>query len=221
MTIASRRELRRSQTIEEILAIAVEVMAQLGVAGLSLSEVARRLGIKPPSLYKYFPSRLALFDRLFQLGHQQHLDAFRSGAEAAEPGLPALMSAVRAGGRWAIANQPLAQLLFWRPIPGFQPSADAYSPSLAMVDDVRRMVGDAVHRGQLGRTAATQEGADVFSVLITGVLSQQLANAPDESFDDGRFTRLTPRIFAMFQDHYPPAEVHDADHHAHLPHQPA
>jgi hypothetical protein len=52
-----RRAARRSQTIDEILSIAVELMGEYGVAGLSLSEVARRLGIQPPSLYKYFPSR--------------------------------------------------------------------------------------------------------------------------------------------------------------------
>jgi AcrR family transcriptional regulator len=221
MAVGSRRELRRSQTIEEILAIAIEVMAEVGVAGLSLSEVARRLGIRPPSLYKYFPSRLALFDRLFQLGHQQHLDEFRAGAEEAEPGVPALNAAVQASGRWAMANQPLAQLLFWRPVPGFEPSAQAYAPSIAMVEDVRRMLGEAVRRGQVGPAAATEEGAAVLSVLVTGMLSQQLANAPHESFEDGRFTRLGPHIFAMFQDHYPPAEVPHADHRTHHPPQPA
>jgi AcrR family transcriptional regulator len=221
MAVGGRRELRRSQTIEEILAIAIEVMAEVGVAGLSLSEVARRLGIRPPSLYKYFPSRLALFDRLFQLGHQQHLDEFRAGADGAELGLPALIAALGASGRWAMANQPLAQLLFWRPVPGFEPSAEAYAPSIAMVEDVRRMLGEAVRRGQVGPAAATDEGAAVLSVLITGMLSQQLANAPHESFEDGRFTRLGPHVFAMFQDHYPPAEEPHADHRTHHSPQPA
>jgi AcrR family transcriptional regulator len=215
MTVGSRRELRRNQTIDEILTIAVDVMAEVGVAGLSLSEVARRLGIRPPSLYKYFPSRLALFDRLFQLGHQQHLDDFRAGAEAAEPGLPALISALQASGRWAMANQPLAQLLFWRPVPGFEPSTEAFAPSQAMVEDVRRMLGDAVERGQLGPGAATEEGVAVLSVLVTGMLSQQLANAPQESFDQGRFTRLGPQIFAMFRDRYPLTEEPYGDSRAH------
>jgi AcrR family transcriptional regulator len=215
MALRSRRELRRNQTIDEILAIAVDVMAEAGVASLSLSEVARRLGIRPPSLYKYFPSRLALFDRLFQLGHQQHLDEFRAGAETAEPGLPALISALEASGRWAMANQPLAQLLFWRPVPGFEPSAEAFAPSLAMVQDVRRMLGDAVERSQLGPGAATEEGADVLSVLVAGMLSQQLANAPQECFEEGRFTRLGPQIFAMFQDRYPPTEEPHGDSRAH------
>jgi hypothetical protein len=51
----------------------------------------------------------------------------------------------------------------------------------------------------------------VLSVLVTGILSQQLANAADESFEDGRFTRLLSRVFDMFQAHYPSAEVHHDD----------
>src|SRR5262249_18703192 len=150
MLVGDRRELRRNQTIEEILAIAVDVMAELGVAGLSLSEVARRLGIRPPAPDKYFPSPLGRFDPLFQLAHPRHLEEFRAGAAAAESGLPALTAALLAGGRWAMANQPLAQLLFWRPVPGFEPSTEAFAPSVAMVEDVRRMLDEAVRRGHVG-----------------------------------------------------------------------
>jgi len=42
-----RRARRRQETIEEILTIAEDVMSEEGVNGLSLSEVARRLGVKP------------------------------------------------------------------------------------------------------------------------------------------------------------------------------
>ena len=63
-----RRARRRQETIEEILDIATEVMTEEGVNGLSLAEVARRLGVQPPSLYKYFPSLMAVYDALFRRG---------------------------------------------------------------------------------------------------------------------------------------------------------
>ncbi|MGO9854266.1 MAG: TetR/AcrR family transcriptional regulator, partial [Acidimicrobiales bacterium] len=47
--------------IEEILDIATQLMTEQGVNGLSLAEVARRLGVQPPSLYKYFPSLMAVY----------------------------------------------------------------------------------------------------------------------------------------------------------------
>ena len=68
-----RRARRRQETIEEILDIALEVMAEEGVNGLTLSEVARRLGVQPPSLYKYFDSLMTLYDGLFRRGQEAHL----------------------------------------------------------------------------------------------------------------------------------------------------
>ena len=65
-----RRARRRQETIEEILDIAEAVMLEEGVNGLSLSEVGRRLGVQPPSIYKYFPSLLAVYDALFERGSQ-------------------------------------------------------------------------------------------------------------------------------------------------------
>ena len=45
-----RRVLRRQQTIEEALDAAVAIMEEVGVGGLSMSEIARRLGMRQPSL---------------------------------------------------------------------------------------------------------------------------------------------------------------------------
>ena len=60
-----RRARRHQETIEEILDIAADVMTDEGVNGLSLAEVARRLGVQPPSIYKYFASLMAIYDALF------------------------------------------------------------------------------------------------------------------------------------------------------------
>jgi AcrR family transcriptional regulator len=198
----TRGERRRQDTIQEILDHAVAVMDEVGVAGLSMSEVARRVGIRPPSLYKYFPSRLALFDLLFRDGQQANLEAFRAGAETAAPGLQALAAGLEASGRWALANQSLAKLLFSRPVPGFEPSAEAFAPSLDMVADVQQMLRDAVALGELRPEAAGPDGLTIVSILTTGVLSQQLSNEPDAAFDDGRYTRLAPRLFDMFTKYY-------------------
>src|SRR3954451_6375291 len=63
-----RRQRRRQESIEEILDVALELMAEYGVAGLSLGEVARRVGIRPPSLYVYFASKNAVYDAVFSRG---------------------------------------------------------------------------------------------------------------------------------------------------------
>src|SRR6516162_11202936 len=108
-----RRARRRQETIREILQIARDVMTEEGVNGLSLAEVARRLGVQPPSLYKYFPSLMAIYDALFLEGQRRNLEAMRAGAQTAEPGLEALIAGLDASGRWCLANHAVAELLFW------------------------------------------------------------------------------------------------------------
>ena len=79
-------------------------MTEKGVNGLTLSEVARRLGVQPPSLYKYFDSLMALYDALFRRGQQAHLEVMRAAMEQAPPGLDALQAGLDASGRWCLAN---------------------------------------------------------------------------------------------------------------------
>ncbi len=98
-----------------------DVMTEDGVNGLSLSE-ARRLGVKPPSLYKYFPSLMAIYDALFLEGQRENLEVMRAAMQKSEPGLPALVAGRTASGQWGLDNRAVAELLFWRPVPSFHPS---------------------------------------------------------------------------------------------------
>src|SRR5215469_15623423 len=104
-----RRRRRRAETIDEIAAAALEVMARDGVAALSLSEVARRMGIQPPSLYKYFPSKLALYEELFKRGAREALAAFRAAAARAEPGWAGLTAGLEAIMRLCLDQQVAGQ----------------------------------------------------------------------------------------------------------------
>ena len=153
-----RRTRRRQETIREILQIARDVMTEDGVNGLSLAEVARRLGVQPPSLYKYFPSLMAIYDALFLEGQRENLRVMRTGMEGAESGLTALIAGLEASGRWALANRAVAELLFWRPVPSFHPSPEAFAVSMEMVELPRGGLADAVAKGQLG-PRANDEGA--------------------------------------------------------------
>src|SRR5580704_9388064 len=199
-----RRARRRQETIEEILDIAREVMTEEGVNGLSLAEVARRLGVQPPSLYKYFPSLMAIYDALFLEGQRQNLAAMRSGMHGADPGMDALIAGLEASGRWCLDNRAVAELLFWRPVPSFHPSPEAFAVSIEMVELQRGALADAVAKGQLG-PAANEEGAIyLVSTIIVGVLSQAFANEPDLPWGEGRFTpmfamlmRLVPAAFPV------------------------
>jgi AcrR family transcriptional regulator len=198
-----RRARRRQETIEEILDIARDVMTEEGVNGLSLAEVARRLGVQPPSLYKYFPSLMAIYDALFLRGQLENLAEMRQGMAGVAPGLDALIAGLEASGRWALGNRAVAELLFWRPVPSFHPSDEAFAPSVEMVALQRRALADAVAAGQLGPDANNEDAVYVVSTLIVGVLSQAFANEPDLPWGEGRFTPTFARLMRLLPAAFP------------------
>lgn len=178
-------------------------MAEEGVNGLSLAEVARRLGVQPPSLYKYFSSLRAVYDEIFRRGQLEHLDVMRHAMTESEPGLPALTAGLEASGRWALAHRATAQLMFWRPVPSFEPSDGAFAPSVGMVALQRAAMADAVAAGQLGPEADSDEAICLVSTLIVGVLSQAMANEPDLEWGQGRFTSAFPKLMKLLVAAYP------------------
>lgn len=201
---ADRRSRRRQETIEEILTIAEGVMTEEGVNGLSLSEVARRLGVKPPSIYKYFESLMAIYDALFERGQRTNLEIMRTAMAQAQPGLDALAAGLEAHGRWALAHPAIAQLLFWRPVPSFEPTAEAMAPSVEMVRLQRQALAAAAAAGQLGPGADSDEALWLTSVLVSGVLGQAMANEPGRPWGEGRFSPLLPKLLGTLAALYPP-----------------
>ena len=198
-----RRARRRQETIEEILDIAIDVMSEHGVNGLTLAEVARRLGVQPPSIYKYFPSIGAVYDALFKRAATENLVVLRDAMARGEPGLDALTAGLEASGRWVLQNQALAQLLFWRPVPGFEPSPEAFAPSEEIASLQQQAIADAVAAGQLGPDALEDAGYMV-SILIKGVLTQAMANEPHLEWGEGRFTPTFPKLMKLLPAAYPP-----------------
>ena len=186
--------------------MAVELMESDGVAALSLSAIARRLGMQPPSLYQYFPSRMAIYDALFKRSAELFRDVRREAQASAttEDQLELGLISVIAWSRWCMDNQVLAQLLFWRTVPGFEPSPAAFAPAQDASQDLREHLQKTVDAGLLHPDAASDEGIALYTSITSGVLSQQLANEPGASFEEGRFTRLLPTVLEMFYQRYTP-----------------
>ncbi|HEU5034377.1 MAG TPA: TetR/AcrR family transcriptional regulator [Mycobacteriales bacterium] len=202
-----RRQRRRLETIEEVLDVAAAVMAEQGVAGLSVGEVARRMGIRPPSLYVYFDSKGALYDALFERGWRllnAHLEQTRTQVLDHGTLEDALVDTGSAFVRWAIENPAYSQLLFWRPVPGFEPSPEAYAPAVRSLDGARQLFGELQQRGLLRADASIDEVTRDWTIVLAGIVSQQLSNAPREPFDSGTYTAALPGLVAMFTRHYGP-----------------
>jgi AcrR family transcriptional regulator len=196
---------RRAAVVDEALTHAVALMAEDGVGALTVSEVARRMGIRGPSLYKYFPSRHAVYDALFARGLAAQQAAVGAATSACPPGVERLRAGGAAVVRWAVENPALAQLMHWRPVPGFEPSPASFEPSRQDMARLRAEFAEAVRLGQLTAAADSDETVRLWTVVLSGLVSQQLANQPGLPFEEGAFSRLTGTAIDLFLSAFTPA----------------
>ena len=209
MPISPRRlervALRRQATIEEALDHAERIVAERGAGAVTIAEIARQMGMRPPSVYKYFSSLHGMYDALFARGNARIAKYVDDAVRDLDPGLDRLLEATRAIVRWSMLNRGLAPLLFWRPIPGFEPSPASYALAQRLVERSRADLAAAVRKGELAPHADTDEAFRLFTSISAGLCSQQLANEPDATYESGLFTSLTDRALDMFvQQHTAP-----------------
>src|SRR5690242_6746849 len=182
---------RRSQRREQILAAAWEIAAESGLAAVSLHEVARRVGIRQPSLYSYVSSKLDLFDAMYRQAYEQLLDRV-----AADPPTGTarhqLLRLSRTVLDFVVEDPPRQQLLFQRTIPGFEPSPASSAVAVRLLDRARCLLA-AAHAG-------SDAQLDVYTALIAGLGSQQIANDPGGD----RWTRHLEALLDLFLDHFTP-----------------
>lgn len=183
---------RRSATVREILSAAWDGAAELGLAGLTLRAVAARVGMRPPSLYGYFASKNALYSTMFE---QAWLDC-QTAMERVAAGAPTeprarLLAAAQAYFDFSVADVPRYQLMNVNAVPGFRPEPQAY----AAAQRTYAFMLEQLPLRDPGRTGDTAD-ADVYTALLAGLISQQLANEPGGV----RWRRQLPRVIAMFAD---------------------
>ncbi len=202
-----RRQARRAATIDELLSVAIEVMAESGVAGLSLGEVARRMGVRPPSLYVYIDSKNAVYDAVFARGWRQVQETMSALPDPTPDVVVAdyLSRAATLFTQWCLAHPVHAQLMTWRPVPSWEPSTEAFVPAVEVVERSRRQLARLQELDLLRTDVGVDVLLDAWTVFISGVISQQLANGPSEPFATATYPRLIPDLVAMYCTHFAPA----------------
>jgi AcrR family transcriptional regulator len=182
------RAKRRAAASEEIVRVAWELARENGLAGLSLRDLARRLGMAAPSLYSYFDSKNALYDAMYADGWRALL------AGEAPPTGPdvrtVVLGAAKLFARFAAEDPVRHQLLNQRTIPGFEPTPESYAVAVQAYERMNAPL--------LAVADVTQQDVDLLVAFIGGLVNQQLANEPGGTrwFDliDDAVDLLLPRL---------------------------
>jgi AcrR family transcriptional regulator len=184
-----RRSERHEAIRQEILAAAWDAAHETSIAALTLRDIATRVGMRQPSLYSHFSSKLAIYDAMFEQAWQTFLGYARTTLDdlPAEPRAK-LVAIAQNYFDFSVADLARHQLMDVNVIPNFQPSPQAYAPAIEVYSLMQ------VELRGIGITA--DQDADIFTAIISGLVSQQLANDPGGQ----RWRRLIPRVINMFAD---------------------
>lgn len=165
--------------------VAWQAAEEQGVNELTLRDLARRLGIRAPSLYEYVDSKGAIYDLMFADGYEQ-LDRLFDELPRTGDDRDDLLVGLQRWLDFCQGSLPRYQLMFTRVVPGWEPSTEAYAVS---VTTWQRM---AARLEDLGVGAS--DLLDLWSAIGSGLAAQQAANDPDGD----RYRRLAPAAVDMF-----------------------
>lgn len=187
MTVSStRRQNLREATVTDIKTAAWADMAESDSVDCSLRGVARRLGMAPSALYRYFASREELltalivdaFDELTAVLQTAHAET--QAATPAVRGGEVFVAVAGAYRRWALGHPLRYRLIFGNPVGGYQGTPRTTAASLrstdVLLDVMRGLVrADQLDVDRVGRdlTPASRERYAQWSSVLDDALSPE------------------------------------------------
>ena len=185
---AGWREARREAARAKLLSAAWEMVREDGLGALTLRQLAKRAGITTPTVYAYFDSKNAIYDAMFGEAAEAFAESRTNQPDDGSP-LENLTADVRQFVEFCTSDVARYQLLFQRPIPGFEPSRESYAHAVRALD---------LTREYLARNGVTDAAhVDLWTAVTTGLVDQQISNEPGGD----RWTRLIEDVVRMLLAH--------------------
>lgn len=181
----SREQPRHQEVRRAILDAAWALARQQGLGAWSLRDVGAAVGMRAPSLYVYFPNKAAIYDAMFAMGYQALLTRIENTPRTGPP-RRIIRRAAHLFFDFCVEDPARYQLLFLRTLPGFEPSPQ----SMALAE----MVLTEGTRALAAAGAGRPDAVDLWTALMSGLVSQQVSNDPGGR----RWKRLIDRSVDMF-----------------------
>ncbi len=194
-----RRQRNREAMIQTILDTARGIMREQGVAALTMQELARRLQIRPPSLYNYFESKMQIYDALFQQGFQLFGKTMREAVEGAGTWSDDLRRSMEAYMTFALQNPELFQLCFERHVPGFVPSKESMQVVNETLERSTARVRARLKGGDFRPDMPFDSVFNLVNATMHGLTALHLANEPHLPLGQGRYGSLIPATVSVFE----------------------
>jgi AcrR family transcriptional regulator len=170
-----------------VLDAASRLLESEGPSALTMRRIAGEVGCSTSVLYTMFGGKTGVAEGLWREGFDRLRRALleAGGADPLER-LLAIGKAYRAN---ALANSAYYGIMFHRPIPGFEPSAEAYAASLEALQVLVDAVADCVEAGVF-RAEDPAHVARVLWAAAHGAVSLELAGYEGAIDAEARFDDL-------------------------------
>ena len=153
------RARRRDEVLAAIRSAAAAELEEQGASGLSLRSVARRVGVAPSALYRYFPGRDDLLTDLVVTAFDAQADAVETAAQRHEDPLAAVRAGLLAYRSWAVANPAWFGLLYGAPVPGYVAPERTIGPATRVGDLLMSLVAALHSTGRLDAEALRERAS--------------------------------------------------------------
>jgi AcrR family transcriptional regulator len=179
----SRAELRANQTAA-IKVVARRLIADQGVADLSLREVSREMGMVSSALYRYFATRdelltALIFDAYSELGAVVEKAESKIARGDTRARWRAACAAVR---KWATSHPHEYALLYGTPVPGYLAPNVTIAAATRVPGVLGRILSDDVELHPRRRLVDKKAAVDVRPFLQVDALTPSMPNVAPEHF---------------------------------------
>jgi AcrR family transcriptional regulator len=199
LTPQERRQRNREEMSNTILATALEIMREDGAGALNLNELARRMHLRPSSLYVYFSGKMAIYDALYALGIRMYRERLERITQTHSDPWEALQAALESGMELSVNNPELFQICFERPIPGFEPSAESMAETDKITTEMYMLLNRVMPVDEPEPHRNVPQAHGLFIAMWQGLIALHLANDPGVPVGSGRFGSLIPAAIALFK----------------------
>lgn len=164
----SRGEARRSAARAGLVEAAGQLIAKGGYGEATVVRVAERAGVAVGSVYRYFPSKSALFAEVFRQASQGEVDAMAVAMGAELPAPQRIAAGVETFARRALRAPRFAWALLAEPV---DPGVEA--ERLAFRRDYRDLLAAVLREGVAGGELPPQD-TDLVAAALVGAIGEAL-----------------------------------------------
>lgn len=184
---------------DAILDCAQSMMRTEGVNALNLNEIARVVGIKPPSLYEYFDGKMAIYDGVFSRGAEQFGGSIASRFTSARDFASGCQAIFAAFLDFSRDSPELYRLLFEHPVPGFKPGrANLRQIEQGMQRGMTHMK-ELLARERLILPISAADTMLLVEIVLYGLTSRLLTTEPDVPFEQSRLRNSISALVTLIK----------------------